>query len=193
MSKKKNKKFIEEQEIVEEAVEELDEVENGDWTVNEEKLEEAKTWENSKENNSKEDEACFDKLVKLQADFENFKARVEREKSDMIFFLKQDILLKVLPRLDDLERIISNTPENEKSTSVYEGIVAMEKKLKADLEKMWVKSFCSKWKEVDPDKHEVMTTVPWQKENIICDEFEKGYTLDGRILRHAKVVVGAWE
>ena len=58
---------------------------------------------------------------------------------------------------------------------------------------MWVKSFCSKWNEVNPDKHEVMTTIPGQKENVICDEFEKGYELDGRILRHAKVVVWAGE
>jgi len=145
------------------------------------------------QNISKEDEACKDKLVKLQADFENFKARVDREKSDMIFFLKQDILLKILPRLDDLERMLKNTPEEEKKWALYEWLVTLEKKLVSDLEKMWVKSFCSKWNEVNPDKHEVMTTIPGQKENVICDEFEKGYELDGRILRHAKVVVWAGE
>jgi molecular chaperone GrpE (heat shock protein) len=48
------------------------------------------------------------------ADFENFKKRVERDKQDMIFFLKSDIFKKILPRIDDLERIITNTPEEMK-------------------------------------------------------------------------------
>jgi len=174
MAKHKDKENLEEQEIIEEAQEELEEIVDENWEIDEEKL-------------------YKEKYIKLQADFENFKARVEREKSDMIFFLKQDILLKVLPRLDDLERMIKNTPKEERKWALYEGLVTLEKKLKSDLEKMWVKPFKSCWKEVDPEKHEVMTTVPGKKENIICDEFEKGYELDWRILRHAKVVVWAGE
>jgi molecular chaperone GrpE len=69
----------------------------------------------------------------------------------------------------------------------------MQSKLVSDLDKMWVKPFDSKWETVDPDKHDVMTTVPGQKEWIIFDEFEKGYMLGDRVLRHAKVVVWAWE
>jgi molecular chaperone GrpE len=95
--------------------------------------------------------------------------------------------------LDDLERMLKNTPEEDRKWPLYEGLVTLEKKLKDDLEKMWVKAFKSCGQEVDPDKHEVMTTIPWKKENVICDEFEKGYTLDWRVLRHAKVVVGAWK
>ncbi len=180
--KHKNKEILEEKELEKEAEEELEQVENEDGTINEEKL---------KEELSPEEESFKDKYIKLQADFENFKSRVDREKSDMIFFLKKDILLKIIPRIDDLERIIANTPEEEKNTSIYEAVVAMEKKIKADLEKMWVKSFCSKGEEVNPDKHEVMTTITGKETNIICDEFEKGYELDWKILRHAKVVVGA--
>jgi molecular chaperone GrpE len=58
---------------------------------------------------------------------------------------------------------------------------------------MGVKAFDSKGSEINPDKHDVMTTVPGQKEWIIFDEFEKGYNLGDKVLRHAKVVVGAWE
>jgi molecular chaperone GrpE (heat shock protein) len=54
------------------------------------------------------------------ADFENFKKRTQRDKQDMIFFLKQDIFKKILPRLDDLDRIINNTPEEMKAGAVYE-------------------------------------------------------------------------
>jgi len=56
-----------------------------------------------------------DLLSRTQADFDNFKKRTERDKEDMIFFLKSDIFKKILPRLDDIERIIKNTPEDMQS------------------------------------------------------------------------------
>ncbi|MDR2411109.1 MAG: nucleotide exchange factor GrpE [Candidatus Peribacteria bacterium] len=59
-------------------------------------------------------------LTKTLADFENYKKRVERDKDDMIFFLKSDILKKILPRIDDLERIIKNTPKDLKNNPLYE-------------------------------------------------------------------------
>jgi molecular chaperone GrpE len=62
-------------------------------------------------------------------------------------------------------------------------------KLLDDFSRLWVKVFESKGQEVDPEKHDVMTQVPGE-EGIIQDEFEKWYELDGRVLRHAKVVVG---
>jgi len=78
---------------------------------------------------SPEDESCLDKLAKTQADFMNFKARTERDKADMIFFLKQDIFKKILPAIDDLERIINATLDENKNTPIYEGVVALHKKL----------------------------------------------------------------
>jgi molecular chaperone GrpE len=56
-----------------------------------------------------------DSLTRTQADYQNFRTRTERDKSDMIFFLKQDVFTKILPRVDDLERILSNTPEEEQA------------------------------------------------------------------------------
>jgi len=111
----------------------------------------------------------------------------------MIFYLKSDILKKILPRVDDLERIIKNTPKDLQSWALFEWIKSLETKLKKDLNSLWVEAFDSIWTEVDPHKHDVMTTIPWQKEWIIFEEFEKWYTLGDKILRHAKVVVWAWE
>ncbi|MBT3726629.1 nucleotide exchange factor GrpE [bacterium] len=85
--------------------------------MDEEKLEEAK---NPTEEDNPEDEKCRDVLARTMADFENFKKRTQRDKQDMIFFLKQDIFKKILPRLDDLDRIINNTPEEMKAGAVYE-------------------------------------------------------------------------
>lgn len=186
MAKHKDKDFLEEEEIEEQVEQEVEEIEDNSWEIDEDKLEEEL-------NPEPEDESCMDKLLKTQADFQNFKSRTQREKSEMIFFLKQDILKKVLPVLDDLERIINSTLDENKNTPIYEWVVALYKKVSSDLEKMWVKAFDSLWKESNPDRHEVMTTLPGKKEGVICDEFEKWYELDGKVLRHAKVVVWAWE
>lgn len=131
-------------------------------------------------------------LARVQADHENFKKRTERDKSDTIFFLKTDIFKKILPRLDDLERIIQNTPEDMRSGALYEGIISLQKSLLKDLRTLGVQSFDSKGEAIDPDKHEVMTQIPGEKD-MILDEFEKGYMLEKRVLRVAKVVVGSGE
>lgn len=176
---------IEEQELVEEMQDEIQEIEDEEGNIDEEKLQEAQAQPNS------EIERLKDQLSRTQADYQNYQNRVARDKDDMIFFLKSDILKKILPRIDDLQRMIQNTPEEMRTGALYEGIVSMESKLIADLEKMWVVAFNSKWETVDPNKHDVMTTVPGQEEWIIVDEFEKWYILWEKVLRHAKVVVGA--
>ena len=181
-NEEKNK--LEEEDILEEMEQEIEEIENEDGSIDEEKLEEVI---------SPEDEKCKDILARTMADFDNFKKRTERDRTDMIFFLKQDIFKKILPRLDDLDRMIKNTPEELQNNALFEWITSMQSKLIEDLDKMWVKPFESKWEEVNPDRHDVMTTVPGQKEWIIFDEFETWYILWDKVLRHAKVVVWAWE
>jgi len=191
---KKNKDNIEEQDIFEEMEDEIEEIKKENWEIDEEELCEETSCENikdaEKQMKEKEEEKCKETLARTMADFENFKRRVERDKEDMIFFLKQDIFKKILPLVDDLERIIKNTDPENTDTWIYEWTVALYKKTLKELEKLWVKSFDSIWKKVNPDLHEVMTTVPW-KEDVIVDEFEKWYMLNKRVLRHAKVVVGA--
>ncbi|MDD3793941.1 MAG: nucleotide exchange factor GrpE [Candidatus Gracilibacteria bacterium] len=179
---KDEKNNIEEMELEQEAQEEISQIETEDGEIDEEKLAEAQNPEEFK---------CRDMLAKVSADFDNYKKRVERDKHDMIFFLKNDILKKILPRVDDLDRIIKNTPEDLKNNALYEGVVSMQTKLMSDLEKMGVKPFDSIGDTVNPDKHDVMTVVPGKESGIIFDEFEKGFMLEDRVLRHAKVIVGA--
>ncbi len=141
------------------------------------------------ENIDSECDKLKEAFTRQQADYDNFKKRVERDKEDMIFFLKADILKKILPRIDDLQRIISQTPDEQKTWTVYTWIVSIEKKLLQDLERMGVKAFESKWEQINIERHEVMTQIPWE-EWIILDEFEKWYSIGDRVLRVAKVVVG---
>ncbi len=141
--------------------------------------------------NSWGDEVTFlkEKLARLQADYDNFKKRTERDRDEMIFFINSKTFSRILPRLDDLERIVLNTPEELKTNTLFSWVEALYKALTRDVEWLGVKPFVSKWQKVNPDRHDVMTQVPWE-EWIIIDEFEKGYVLWERVLRHAKVVVG---
>lgn len=181
------KKKQQEEDLIHEMETELEEVET-QWEEETTKEEETtEQWENEKN----EDENQSDILARTLADFDNFKKRVERDKQDMVFFIKQDILTKILPRIDDIERIIKNTPDEMQNGALYEWLLAMEKKLEKDLESLGVESFISVGNIVDPNIHDVMTTVPGWKEWIIIDEFEKWYKIGEKILRPAKVVVGA--
>ena len=178
---KNEKDDIEEQDIVDEMEKEIEEIEDDEGEVDEKKLNEAV-------NSNPSVEKLKETLAIISADFENFKKRTDRDRSDMIFFLKSDIFKKILPRIDDLERIIKNTPEDLQVWPLFEWICVLEKNFKKDIISLWVDYFESIWNEVDPDKHDVMTQIPW-KEWIIIDEFEKWYMLSGRVFRHAKVVV----
>lgn len=179
-----SKDDIENEELLEEMEDEVEQIENEDWEIDEEKLEDA-----IHPNDSDEIKRLKNSLARTQADYQNFQNRTQRDKGDMIFFLKQDIFKKILPRIDDLERILQNTPQEEQSGAIFDGMKLVYTKLLEDINRLWVQSFESKWSEVDPEKHDVMTQVPWE-EGIIQDEFEKGYELDWKVLRHAKVVVG---
>lgn len=179
-----SKDEIENEDILDEMVEEIEDLENAEWEIDEEKVEEA-----IEPSGDSEIDKLKDTLARTQADYKNFQTRTERDKIDMIFFIKQDVFKKILPRLDDMERIIHSTPEEHTTGPIFDGLKLVYSKLLDDVSKLWVKHFESKGQKLDPEKHDVMTQVPGE-EGIIVDEFEKWYELDGRVLRHAKVVVG---
>jgi grpE len=101
----KDKDSILEDDIIDQMESELDQIDET------EKLEEQEKKESEKQNS---EDKTKEILAKTLADFDNYKKRVERDKKDMIFFLKADILKNILPRIDDIERIIKNTPDDLK-------------------------------------------------------------------------------
>lgn len=131
-------------------------------------------------------------LARKQADYVNFQKRTQRDREDTIFFLTKKIIEKILPTIDNLERIINNTPENNQTWTLYEAVVSNYKSLLKTLDELNIKPFNSKWEQVNPDKHEVMTQIPGE-EGIIVDEFEKWYIMWDKIIRVAKVVVWNWQ
>lgn len=160
--------------------------------LNQEQTQEEISW-NDENISSWNDEISLLKeaLARNQADFLNYKKRVERDREDTIFFIKSDVFKKILPRIDDLERILKNTPEDQKNTPIYEWVSILKNNFLKNLESLWVIPFTSVWEEVNPEKHEVMTQIPSDKPWIIVDEFETWYMLWDRVLRVSKVVVWA--
>lgn len=127
-------------------------------------------------------------IARAQADYQNLLMRAERDKSDMAFFLASKLLLPLLSQVDNLERAVKLKEGVEWDTFV-DGVRSVLAGFNKYLESQGVTAFVSLGQEVDPHKHDVMTEMPGEPGKIL-QEFEKGYTLNDRVLRHAKVVVG---
>ena len=133
-----------------------------------------------------------DKYVRLFADFDNAKKRMAREKLEIIMTASKDVVKDLLPVLDDFERAMkaaeSSTDENVKA-----GIQLIHSKLQSMLATKGLKPMESIGKEFDTEQHEAITEIPApspELEGKVVDELEKGYLLNDKIIRFAKVIVG---
>ncbi len=138
-------------------------------------------------------EEMKDKYLRLYADFDNYKKRSAREWIEKNKEAGKDVIIQLLPVLDDFERAIKTIKETGNIDAVKEGSELIFNKLKKNLEQKGLEPMESIGQPFDPDKHEAITEIAAQKEEDkgkVLDEIEKGYFLNGKILRHAKVVVG---
>lgn len=129
----------------------------------------------------------------LMAEFDNFRKRTLREKSELIKNAGESAFKGLLPIVDDFERALKATEGVDDATSVREGMELIYKKLKKYLEQNGVKEMDPEDRNFDPDRHEAISAVPVPDESQkgkILDTVEKGYTINDKVLRHAKVVVG---
>lgn len=134
-----------------------------------------------------------DRLLRKQADFENFRKRVVREKEEAVRYANSMLLLDITQIIDDFERAIKSSEESKDFNSFHSGIELIEKQLTTMLEKKWgLKRFDSYGQEYDPDKHEAIMAenTANDKKMYVLEDFQKGYQLHDRILRPAKVKVG---
>ena len=129
----------------------------------------------------------------LMAEFDNFRKRTLKEKSDLIKNAGEGVLKGLLPIMDDFERGIKAAESNPEADSVKEGVNLIYNKLKKYLEQNGVKEIDPTDDAFDTEKHEAISAVPVpdeSKKGKILDTVEKGYTINDKVLRHAKVVVG---
>jgi len=129
----------------------------------------------------------IDTLQRLQAEFENYKKYVEKQKSGFVKYAKEDLIVKILPILDSFEMALKNTDDKEK---FVKGVELIFSQLYQLLENEGLKPIEALGKTFDPYKHEVLLTQESDKEeDTILEELQKGYILDDKVIRHTKVKV----
>ena len=129
----------------------------------------------------------------LMAEFDNYRKRTLKEKADLIKNGGERALLDLLPVVDDFERAIQAVENSDDVQAVKEGIMLIYNKFVKYLESQQVKAMDSTGAVVDADIHDAVTTFPTTEEDMkgkVIDTVQKGYTINDKVLRHAKVVVG---
>ena len=134
-----------------------------------------------------------DKYIRLYSEFENYRKRTAKEKIDIITNASENLLKEILPVIDDFERAIINNKEVKEAKTIKEGFELIHNKLYKTLTNQGLKPMDALHKEFDPDIHEAITKVPAPKKKLkgkIIDVIEKGYTINDKVIRFAKVVIG---
>ena len=142
---------------------------------------------NKKDKKDEKIEELTDRLTRQMAEFDNFRKRTEKEKSQMYEIGAKDIIEKILPVVDNFERGIAAVPEEEKSNPFAEGMEKIYKQLMTTLEEIGVKPIEAVGQEFDPDFHNAVMHVEDEEvgENIITEEFQKGYLYRDSVVRHS--------
>lgn len=146
---------------------------------------------NKKDKKDEKIDELTDRLTRQMAEFDNFRKRTEKEKAQMYEIGAKDIIEKILPVVDNFERGLSSVTEEEKATPFAEGMEKIYKQLMTTLEAIGVKPIEAVGKEFDPDFHNAVMHVEDEEfgENIIAEEFQKGYTYRDSVVRHSMVKV----
>lgn len=136
-----------------------------------------------------------DKYIRLMAEFENFRRRTAKERQDLLKTANQDLMGELLPVLDDMERARQSIEATKDVDAMLQGLELVFHKLKHVTQLKGLKAMdIPAGSEFDADMHEAVTQIPAPSEELkgkIVDVIEKGYTLNDKVIRFAKVIIGA--
>ncbi|MFD0941826.1 nucleotide exchange factor GrpE [Pedobacter boryungensis] len=141
-----------------------------------------------------ENAALNDKYLRLFAEFDNYKRRTQKERVELLQTAGKDVVVSLLPVLDDFERALKATENATEVGAIRDGIMLVQTKLKSILSQKGLKEVESIHTDFDTDIHEAITKIPAPSDDLkgkVVDELEKGYTLNDKVIRFAKVVVGS--
>lgn len=177
MSKKNNKEEVVEEQINQQQDIQQEEVEQSV----EEKLQEELQTEK-------------DKFLRLFAEFENYKRRTSKERVELFKTASEEVMVSMLPVLDDFERALAHIEEDKEAEELRKGVLLIYQKLISTLEQKGLSAIDIKQGEAfDADSHEAVTQIPAPNKKLkgkIIDVIEKGYKLGDKIIRFPKVVIG---
>lgn len=191
MTQNETEEILEEDDVklAEETVSETEETEE---TV-EEKTAEKKGLFGKKKKDKKDEkiEELTDMVKRQMAEFDNFRKRTEKEKASMYQIGAREIVEKILPVVDNFERGLAMIPEDEKENPVATGMAQIYKQLMAAFDEIGVKAIEAVGQEFNPDFHNAVMHVEDEEveENIIVEEFQKGYMYKDYVVRHSMVKV----
>lgn len=136
-------------------------------------------------------EELTDRVKRQMAEFDNFRKRTEKEKSQMFETGAKSIIEKILPVIDNFERGLATVPEEDKERPFVEGMDKIYKQMLSTLEEAGVKPIEAVGKEFDPNFHNAVMHIEDENygENIVAEEFQKGYTYRDSVVRHSMVKV----
>jgi molecular chaperone GrpE len=140
-----------------------------------------------------EHSALHDKFVRLHAEFDNFRKRTAKERMDLLMSAGADTLKSILPVLDDMERAIAHNAEVDDINAVKQGFELIHQKFVNILLAHGLKVMHAKGQPFDPDFYEAISKVPAPSPKLkgkVIEVVENGYTLNDKVIRYAKVVVG---
>lgn len=133
-----------------------------------------------------------EKYLRLYAEFDNFRRRTQKEKADLIKYGGEEIILSILPVVDDMERALSHHKDAKDHKPLQEGLDLILQKTKSILTAKGVQPMEPKGEAFDPELHDAITNIPATSDDMkgkVAEVVEKGYLLNGKVIRHAKVVV----
>jgi len=135
-----------------------------------------------------------DRFLRLYSEFDNYKRRTAKERLALYKTAGEDIIVSMLPVLDDFDRAMQAAKGSDSNKDVKEGIELIKNKLMTTLAQKGLEHMNSQGKPFDTDNHEAITKIPAPKKKLIgkvVEVIEKGFLLNGKVIRHAKVVVGS--
>ena len=146
---------------------------------------------NKKDKKDEKIEELNDRITRQMAEFDNFRKRSEKEKSQMYEIGAKDIIEKILPVVDNFERGLDSIPEEEKGSPFAEGMEKIYKQLMTTLDSLGVKPIKAVGQEFNPDFHNAVMHVEDEEfgENVVAEEFQKGYMYRESVVRHSMVKV----
>jgi molecular chaperone GrpE len=139
----------------------------------------------------KEKDELFGKLQRLSADYANFQKRVPKQVADSVTYEKERVIKSLLPTFDNFEHTLKSISKTDNIEAVVKGIKIVHDQMLATLKSHGVEVITACGEDFDPASHEVLMhrAEPDKENNIILEEYQKGYKLNGRVIRPSKVVI----
>ena len=134
-----------------------------------------------------------DKYLRLVAEFDNFRKRNAKERIELVQTAGKDVIISLLDVVDDCDRAQKQVETSKDANAIKEGVLLVFNKLRSTLQSRGLKPMVSTGSEFNPDLHEAITEIPAPTKDMagkVIDEVQKGYYLNDKIIRFAKVVVG---